>query len=129
MNKGIVAIIVLILVIVVGVGAWMAMQPAQTSSANNNTNKIVKNQTNNNTNVTISAEKAKELATQYTGMGVTLGTPTLTTYKGVEVWQVPVYTAGQNLTVDSIYIDANTGKRIQKRENISFFNFFSQISN
>jgi hypothetical protein len=116
MNKSIIAIIVIVLVIVIAAGAWMAMQPAQTSSANNNgdnTNKTVKNQTNNNTNVTISAEKAKELATQYTGLGVNLGTPTLTTYKGVEVWAVPVYTSGQNLTVDSIYIDAKTGKRVQ----------------
>ena len=113
MNKGIIAIIVIIIVIVVSAGTWMAIQPSQTSSASNN-NKEVKNQThNNNTNVTISAGKAKELASQYTGMGVTLGTPTLTTYKNIEVWKVPVYTSGQNLTVDSIYINAKTGNRVQ----------------
>lgn len=110
MNKGIIAIIVIIIVFVVAAGAWITMQPAQPSS----TDKKIKPQTHeNSTNTTISAEKAKELASKYTGMGVTLGTPSLTTYNGVEVWKVPVYTSGQNLTVDSIYINAKTGNRVQ----------------
>jgi hypothetical protein len=118
MNKILVAIIMIILVVIVAAGAWFALQPAQTNAANNATpdiNNTTKNQINNtnNTNTTISAAKAKELATQYTGLGVTLGTPVLTKYKNIEVWSVPVYTSGQNKFVDSIYIDANTGKRVQ----------------
>lgn len=122
MNKGLVAIIVIIVVVLVAAGAWIIMQPSTTNTNNNqtanttNTNQTtnkIQNQTHNNTNVTITAEKAKELATQYTGMGVNLGTPTLTTVNGTEVWAVPVYTSGLNKFVDNIYINAKTGARVQ----------------
>lgn len=85
------------------------------NTTNNTNNSTVQNNTtnNNNTSTEISADKAKELATQFTGLGVTLGTPTLTTFNGVKVWKVPVYTSGTNESVDSIYINAITGKRVQ----------------
>ncbi len=89
------------------------------TSSNNTTNNTTQNITQNNnssshnTTTKISAAKAKSIATNFTGMGVTLGTPTLTTYKGVQVWKVPVSTVGQNLYVDSIYINAVTGQRVQ----------------
>lgn len=84
------------------------------NTTNNTTNITEKNNTDNvNTTTDISADKAKELATQYTGIGVTLGTPTLTTFKGVKVWKVPVSTSGLNKPVDNIYINADTGKRVQ----------------
>lgn len=115
MNKGLVALILVVLVVLVAAGAWIVMQPSttNTTSSNNTTTKKIENKTHNNTNVTITAEKAKEIATQFTGMGVTLGTPTLTTFKGIEVWSVPVYTSGLNKTVDSIYINVKTGARVQ----------------
>ena len=56
-------------------------------------------------------DKAKELAAQYTGMGVnggTLGTSTLTTFNGVKVWKFTVNNGSYN-----IYIDEVTGKRVQ----------------
>lgn len=90
-----------------------------TTSSNNtnnttNNNSVQNNTTNsNNTTAVISAEKAKELASEFTGIGVTLGTPTLTTFNGVKVWKVPVYTSGTNESVDSIYINEVTGKRVQ----------------
>jgi len=85
------------------------------NTVNNTTQNIAQNNNSNVKNITneISSTKAKSLATEYTGMGVTLGTPTLTTYKGVEVWKVPVSTVGENLSVDSIYINAVTGRRVQ----------------
>ncbi len=87
-----------------------------TSTSNNKTNNTSnitgKNNTNGNTTTTyISADKAKELAAPYTGMGVnrgTLGTPTLTTFNGIKVWKFPV-----NNGYYTIYIDAVTGKRVQ----------------
>lgn len=96
----------------------MAVSGCTTSSnntTNNTSNNTIQNNTTNknNTSTEISAEKAKELAAQFTGMGVTLGTPTLTTFNGVKVWKVPVYTSGTNESVDSIYINAVTGKRVQ----------------
>lgn len=121
MNNRLLAIVIVI-VILVGLGAWfLFMKPAPTnnSTVNNatplnvspthtNTNK---NQTNNTTNIT--AAKAKELAGQYVGMGVTLETPTLTTYKGVTVWKVPVVTYSPNKAyLDPIYINAKTGQRV-----------------
>jgi hypothetical protein len=84
------------------------------STSNNTTTNITeKNVTNSNNTTTayISADKAKELAAQYTGMGVnrgTLGTPTLTTFNGIKVWKFPV-----NNGYYTIYIDAVTGKRVQ----------------
>ena len=84
------------------------------NTTNNTTNITEKNNTDNvNTTTDINAVKAKELATQYTGIGVTLGTPTLRTFKGVKVWKVPVSTSGLNKPVDNIYINAITGKRVQ----------------
>jgi len=88
-------------------------------STHNNTNNSTQNITQNNnssvknTTTEISATKAKALATQFTGMGVTLGTPKLTTFRGVKVWSVPVSTVGTNGYVDNIYINAVTGKRVQ----------------
>ncbi len=120
MNKGIIAIIVILLIGVVAAGLYFAMQAPANNTTNisnqTNTTPVITNTTNktNTTNTTtITAARAKELASQYTGMGVTLGTPTLTTYKGVQVWMVPVSTSGQNLSVDSIYINAKTGVRVQ----------------
>ena len=84
-----------------------------TNNTTNNTSNISeKNITSNNNSTNyISADKAKELASQYTGMGVnrgTLGTPTLTTFNGVKVWKFPVNNNSYN-----IYIDAITGTRVQ----------------
>jgi hypothetical protein len=84
-----------------------------TTNTTNGNNVVVNNSTNNNTTNYISATKAKDLATQYTGMGVTLGTPTLTTLNGIKVWKVPVKTVGTEESVDFIYINAITGKRVQ----------------
>jgi len=81
------------------------------TTPNNTTNNTLKNNiTDNNTTTYISATKAKEIASQYTGMGVgkgTLGTPTLTTFNGVKAWQFPVNNGFYN-----IYINAITGQRI-----------------
>jgi len=83
-----------------------------TNTTPNNTTHITENNntTINNTTTYISAGKAKELALQYTGMGVnkgTLGTPTLTTFNGIKAWQFPVNNGFYN-----IYINAITGQRI-----------------
>jgi hypothetical protein len=64
----------------------------------------------NDTTTYISAERAKELASQYTGMGVgkgTLGKPTFTTFNGLKAWKFPVNGGYYN-----IYINAVTGQRI-----------------
>jgi hypothetical protein len=64
----------------------------------------------NDTSTYISAERAKELASQYTGMGVgkgTLGKPTFTTFNGLKAWKFPVNGGYYN-----IYINAVTGQRI-----------------
>ena len=64
----------------------------------------------NDTVTYISAERAKELASQYTGMGVgkgTLGKPTFTTFNGLKAWKFPVNGGYYN-----IYINAVTGQRI-----------------
>jgi len=117
LNKGLVAIIVIILIILVAAGAWFLMKPAANNTTNTSNSTISSNnQTthNNTTNTTnITAAKAKELAQQYIGMGVTLGTVTLTTYKNVKVWKISVQTVGTNQTADYIYINANTGKRVE----------------
>jgi len=80
------------------------------NTVNNTTQNIAQNNNSNVKNITneISSTKAKSLATEYTGMGVTLGTPTLTTFKGVKVWMFPV-----NDGFYTIYIDAITGTRVQ----------------
>lgn len=82
------------------------------NSTNHTTNITEKNSTSgNNTTTYISVAKAKELASQYTGMGVnrgTLGTPMLTTFNGVKVWKFPV-----NNGYYTIYINANNGERVQ----------------
>jgi len=120
LNKGLVAIIVIVLVILVAAGAWFFMKPApavnitttnSTSSSVNTANQH-HNQTNNTT-TNITAAKAKELAGNYVGMGVTLETPTLTTYKNIHVWKVPVVTySPQKSYLDPIYINAQTGARV-----------------
>lgn len=121
-NKGVIVLIVIIVIGVVAAGLYLTMQaPANnTTNISNQTNttpfvinNTTTNKTNTTTNTTISSAKAKELASQYTGIGVTLGTPTLTTYNGVQVWSVPVYTSGQGQSVDYIYINAKTGARVQ----------------
>ena len=122
MNKGLIAVAAVIIVVLVVAGAWVVMQPAQntTNNTTNITNNTTQNQTHNQTrnqthvnNTNITAAQANKLAEKYTGMGVYLGNNTvLTTYKGVTVWNVSVYTT-QGLYTDSIYINANTGDRIQ----------------
>ena len=81
------------------------------TTPNNTSNNTLKNTTSyNNTTTYISSEKAKEVASHYTGMGVgkgTLGKPTLTTFNGVKAWKFPVNNGFYN-----IYINAITGQRI-----------------
>jgi hypothetical protein len=120
LNKGLIAIIIIVIVVLVAAGAWFFMKPApsvnitptnNTSSSVNTANQH-KNQTNNTT-TNITAAKAKELAGKYVGTGVTLETPTLTTYKNIQVWKVPVVTYSPNKTyLDPIYINAQTGARV-----------------
>ncbi len=120
MNKRLIAIILIVIVILVAAGAWFFLKPSpsvnitltnDTSSSVNTANQH-KNQTNTTT-TDITAAKAKELAGKYVGVGVTLETPTLTTYKNVKVWKVPVVTYSPNKTnLDPIYINAKTGTRV-----------------
>ncbi|MBM4240752.1 MAG: hypothetical protein FJ150_03700 [Euryarchaeota archaeon] len=113
MNKISVAIVIVVLVAVLAAGYYLTMQ-TPTKNTTNNTNNTTNNTNNttpqNNTTI-ISAEKAKEVAQQYIGMGVYLGTPTLTKFNDTQVWKVPVYTT-QGKYVDSIYVDAHTAKRV-----------------
>jgi hypothetical protein len=123
LKKGLIAIIIIVIVILVAAGAWLLMKPAPVNNTTvNNTTPTInpnttptnqsKNQTNT-TNTTITSAKAKELAGQYVGMGVTLETPALTSYKGVTVWKVPVVTYSPNKAyLDPIYINAKTGQRV-----------------
>jgi hypothetical protein len=117
MNKGIIALIIILVIAVVAAGLYLTMQAPANNTTNisnqTNTTPVITNKTNTTNNTTISAARAKELALQYTGMGVTLGTPTLTTYKSVQVWSVPLYTSGQNQSTGYIYINAKTGARVQ----------------
>ncbi|MBI4813477.1 MAG: hypothetical protein HY802_03910 [Methanobacterium sp.] len=120
MNKRLIAIILIVIVILVAAGAWFFLKPSpsvnitltnNTSSSVNTANQHI-NQTNNTT-TNITAAKAKELAGKYVGIGVTLETPTLTTYKNIQVWIVPVATYSPNKTyLDPIYINAKTGVRV-----------------
>jgi hypothetical protein len=102
--------VVLIVAILVAVSGCI-----NTNNTNNTPQNITQNNNSSvkNTTTEISATKAKALAKQFTGIGVTLGTPKLTTFKGVKVWSVPVSTVGENKSVDNIYINAVTGKRVQ----------------
>lgn len=126
MNKGLITAIIIIIVVLVGAGAWVLMQPQNnvtnnTTNSNNTTIINVTNDTNQNTNDTtknntsknITALEANKIAEKYIAMGVYLGNnTTLTTFKGVKVWNVSVYTT-QGLYSDSIYISVTDGKRIQ----------------
>ena len=106
--KNLVAVVCIIAILV----AVSGCTSTSNNTTNNTSNITEKNNTNsNNTTTYISADKAKELASQYTGMGVnrgTLGTPTLTTFNGVKVWKFSV-----NNGYYTIYIDAGTGTRVQ----------------
>ena len=101
-----------VVVCIIGILVAVSGCISTTNTTNNTSNITEKNITSNNNSTNyISADKAKELALQYTGMGVnrgTLGTPTLTTFNGVKVWKFPV-----NDGFYTIYIDAITGTRVQ----------------
>jgi len=111
--KNLIAFLSIIVILVAVSGCTSHSNNTTNNTTSNNSNVVVNNNTNNNTTNYISSTKAKNLATQYTGMGVTLGTPTLTTLNGLKVWKVPVTTVGTDESVDSIYINAITGKRVQ----------------
>jgi cytoskeletal protein RodZ len=121
LNKGIIALIVIVLVVIVGAGLWFAMAPKVNTTPNNSNGSIntavntnTNTQSKNNTTTTITAAQAKQYASKYVGTGVALETPTLTTYKGVEVWKVPVVTyTPDKAYLDPIYINAKTGSRVQ----------------
>lgn len=106
-------LIVSIVAILVAVSGCTSNSNNTTNSTNNSNNVVVNNSTNHNATDYISASKAKEIAEQYTAMGVTLGEPTLTTFNNVKVWKVPVNTVGTEEHVDYIYINAVTGKKVQ----------------
>lgn len=105
-NKNLLTIICIITILISVSGCTTT-----NTTPNNTSNNTLKNTTNdNNTATYINPEKAKEIASQYTSMGVgkgTLGTPKLTTFNGVKVWQFPVNNGFYN-----IYINAITGQRI-----------------
>lgn len=104
--KNLMGVVLIVAILVAVSGCINTNNTPQNITQNNNSS--VKN-----TTTEISATKAKALATQFTGIGVTLGTPKLTTFKGVKAWSVPVSTVGENKSVDNIYINAVTGKRVQ----------------
>ena len=106
-------LIVSIVAILVAVSGCTSNTNMTNNSTNNSNNVVVNNSTNHNSTDYISASKAKEIASQYTAMGVTLGEPTLTTFNGVKVWKVPVNTVGTEEHVDYIYINAVSGKKVQ----------------
>ncbi|BDZ70268.1 hypothetical protein [Methanobacterium petrolearium] len=120
MNKGLIAIIVIVIVVILAAGTWFLMTPATSNNTTNNStpvNNTIRNQTQNQSHVTnttnITAAKAKELAGQYIGLGVELENPTLTTYKGVTVWEVPVVVYSPEKSYqDPIYINAQNGNRV-----------------
>ena len=113
MNRNFLALILVVMVVLVAAGIYVSMlSPANiTINLTNGTINHTTNQTHHHNTTNITAVKAKELAEKYIGMGVYLGNATLTTYKGVKVWNVTVYTT-QGLYTDSIYINANTGGRV-----------------
>ena len=106
-------VVLSIIAILVAVSGCTSTSNTTNTTNNSSNNVVVNNSTNHNTTNYISAANAKSLATSYTGMGVTLGTPTLISLNGVKVWKVPVKTVGTDESVDSIYINAITGKRVQ----------------
>ncbi len=106
-------VVVFLVAVLVAVSGCTSNTNMTKNSTNNTNNVVVNNSTQHNTTNYISASKAKELAQQYTAMGVTLGEPTLTTYNGVKVWKVPVNTVGTEEHVDFIYINAVSGKKVQ----------------
>jgi len=119
LDRNLLALLIIAVIAVAAVGLWFNMSTPVNNTTNNTTNNTVviinqtsSNQSQNNTTTIITAERAKQLAQQYIGMGVYLGNATLTTYKNVKVWNVTVYTT-QGLYTDSIYIDANSGNRVQ----------------
>lgn len=119
LDRNLLAPLIIVVIVVAGIGLWFNMSTPVNNTTNNTTNKTViiinetsSNQSQNNTTTIITAERAKQLAQQYIGMGVYLGNTTLTTYKNVKVWNVTVYTT-QGLYTDSIYIDASSGTRVQ----------------
>jgi Tfp pilus assembly protein PilV len=108
--KNLIAVVFIIAILV----AVSGCTTTSNNTTNNTTNITEKNDTSNkNTTTEISATKAKEMASKYTGIGVTLGTPTLTTFNGVKVWKIPISTSGTNESVDVIYINAVNGNRVQ----------------
>lgn len=106
-------IILSMVALLVAVSGCTSNSNDTTNNSTNNSNVVVNNSTNQNTTNYISATKAKEIAQNYTAVGVTLGTPTLTTLNGIKVWEIPVKTVGTDEYVDSIYINAITGKKVQ----------------
>ncbi|MCK9152256.1 hypothetical protein [Methanobacterium alcaliphilum] len=127
MNNGFIAAIVILIVVLIGAGAWVLTQPQTNVTnnttgnndtniidiTNNTTNQSTNHTTTNNTTKNITAAEANKLAEKYIAMGVYLGNnTTLTTFKGVRVWNVSVYTT-QGLYSDAIYISVTDGKRIE----------------
>lgn len=109
--KNLILVVSVVAILVAVSGCTSNTNMTNNSTNNSSSNVVVNNSTHNTTNY-ISASKAKEVAQQYTAMGVTLGEPTLTTYNGIKVWKVPVNTVGTDEHVDFIYINAVTGKKV-----------------
>lgn len=110
----------LVLIIIIAVAAFGIFLDIPESSDDSNipnyTIKVVINNTtspNNTTNNTtiISASRAKEIANQFIGMGVYLGSVKLAKLNQTLVWNISIYTT-QCLYVKPIYIDAKTGRKI-----------------
>jgi len=108
-----IVLVVFLVAVLVAVSGCTSSSNMTNNSSNNSNNVVVNNSSQHNTTNYISASKAKEIAQQYTAMGVTLGEPSLTTYNGVKVWKVPVNTVGTEEHVDYIYINAVSGKKVQ----------------
>ncbi|BDZ72026.1 PepSY domain-containing protein [Methanobacterium petrolearium] len=121
---------VVIAVVIIAIAAFLfTVDLFPTHNTTNITNSTVNVSTANNTTVNnttvsnqprennpppphdISPEKARELAKKYVGPGIILGKPVKTTYKRINVWQVPVYTRDHKF-INNIYIDARTGKKV-----------------
>lgn len=117
LNRGPIVVVIIIIIAVAAAGIFLVMSNSSndTNNSNNTTPIIINNSTNNtplNNNTTIiSAGRAKEISNQFIGMGVYLGSAKLSKFNQTLVWNVTVYTV-QNKYVDSIYIDAHTGKKI-----------------
>ena len=111
--KNLIFILLIVSILVAVSGCTNNSNNTTNNSTNASSNVVVNNSTDQNTTHYISSAKALEVAKEYTAMGVTLGTPTLTTLNGVKVWKVPVKTVGTDENVDDIYINAQTGKKVQ----------------